>query len=186
MDAATVIPAVFKAWHCAAEKHRDQRRKGAEASPYVNHLIEVAEVLAREGGVSDVLTLQAAMLHDTLEDTETTAAELDARFGVEVRRIVAEVTDEQQLSKAEQKRLQITLARQLSERAKLVKLADKIANLRSLLHAPPVDWSLHQKRAYVAWSERVGEGLRGCNQRLERSFDAAVAKGRRSLGAPVP
>src|SRR5262245_32246889 len=184
MDAATAIPAVLTALHFAADKHRDQRRKGAEASPYVNHLIEVAELLAREGGVSDVLTLQAAILHDTLEDTETTPAELDARFGLEVRRIVEEVTDDQRLSTAERKRLQITQARQLSERAKVVKLADKIANLRSLVHAPPVDWSLKQKREYVAWSDRVGEGLRGCNVQLERSFDAAVAKGRRSLGVP--
>ena len=186
MDASTAIPALFKALHFAADKHRDQRRKGAEASPYVNHLIEVAELLAREGGVTDVLTLQAAILHDTLEDTETTLAELDARFGVEVRRIVEEVTDDQRLSNAERKRLQIVHARHLSERAKLVKLADKIANLRSLVQAPPVDWSLKQKREYVAWSERVGEGLRGCNRKLEESFDAAVAKGRQSFGISLP
>jgi len=182
MDASTALPALLKALHFAADKHRDQRRKGAEASPYVNHLIEVAELLAREGGVTDVITLQAAILHDTLEDTETTPAELDAHFGVEVRRIVEEVTDEKQFSQIERKRLQITHARHLSDRAKLVKLADKIANLHSLVHAPPVTWSLKQKREYVAWSERVGEGLRGRNERLERSFDAAVTKGRRSLG----
>ena len=175
------ISAILTALHFAADKHRDQRRKGAEASPYVNHLIEVAELLAREGEVTDVITLQAAILHDTLEDTETTPAELDARFGVEVRRIVEEVTDDKQLSYAERKRLQIAHARHLSERAKLVKLADKIANLRSLLHAPPVQWSLKQKREYVAWSDRVGEGLRGCNRQLEESFDAEVAQGRRNL-----
>lgn len=182
MDASTALPALLKALHFAADKHRDQRRKGAEASPYVNHLIEVAEVLAREGGVTDVITLQAAILHDTLEDTETTPSDLDVRFGVEVRRIVEEVTDDKQFSKTERKRLQITHARHLSERAKLVKLADKIANLRSLVHTPPVEWSLKQKREYITWSDRVGEGLRGCNERLERSFDAAVTKGRRSLG----
>src|SRR5262245_59137650 len=180
MDAS--ISAILTALHFAADKHRDQRRKGAEASPYVNHLIEVAELLAREGEVTDVITLQAAILHDTLEDTETAPAELDARFGVEVRRIVEEVTDDKQLSKAERKRLQITHAQHLSERAKLVKLADKIANLRSLMHAPPVEWSLKQKREYVAWSDRVGEGLRGCNRQLEESFDAAVAQGRQNLG----
>lgn len=183
MDAS--ISAILTALHFAADKHRDQRRKGAEASPYVNHLIEVAELLAREGKVTDVITLQAAILHDTLEDTETTPAELDARFGGEVRRIVEEVTDDKQLSNAERKRLQIAHARHLSERAKLVKLADKIANLGSLMHAPPVEWSLKQKREYVAWSDRVGEGLRGCNERLEQSFDAAVAKGRRSLGVSL-
>ena len=182
MDVATALPAVLKALHFAADKHRDQRRKGVEASPYVNHLIEVAELLAREGEVTDVITLQAAILHDTLEDTETTSAELDACVGAEVRRIVEEVTDDQQLSKVERKRLQIAQARHLSERAKLVRLGDKIANLRSLLHAPLVQWSLKQKREYVAWSDRVGEGLRGCNRKLEKSFATAVAKGRQSLG----
>jgi (p)ppGpp synthase/HD superfamily hydrolase len=185
MDVSIALPAVLKALHFAADKHRDQRRKGAEASPYVNHLIEVAELLAREGGVTDVITLQAAILHDTLEDTETSPEELDAHFSVVVRRIVEEVTDDQVLSKAERKRLQIVHARHLSERAKLVKLADKIANLRSLLLAPPVKWSLKQKQEYVAWSDRVGEGLRGCNEQLEASFDAAVAKARQSLGSVV-
>jgi guanosine-3',5'-bis(diphosphate) 3'-pyrophosphohydrolase len=101
---------------------------------------------------------------------------------MEVRRIVEEVTDDQILSKAERKRLQIVHARHLSERAKLVKLADKIANLRSLLHVPPVQWSLKQKREYVAWSERVEEGLRGCNRKLEDAFAREVTKGRRNLG----
>src|ERR1043166_7389512 len=137
MDASIALPALLKALHFAADKHRDQRRKGAEASPYVNHLIEVAELLAREGGVTDLMTLQAAILHDNLEDTETAPAELDAHFGTAVRRIVEEVTDDQTLRKAERRRLQIVHAPHLSERAKLVKLADKIANLRSLLQAPP-------------------------------------------------
>ena len=186
MDIAIALPALLKALHFAADKHRDQRRKGAEASPYVNHLIEVAELLAREGGVSDLLTLQAAVLHDTLEDTETTAAELRAHFGAEVQKIVEEVSDDQTLTKAERRRLQVVHARHLSERAKLVKLADKIANLRSLLHAPPVEWSVKQKREYVAWTERVGEGLRCCNRKLEASFDAAIAKGRQSFGISLP
>jgi (p)ppGpp synthase/HD superfamily hydrolase len=186
MDTSIALPALLKALHFAADKHRDQRRKGAEASPYINHLIEVAEVLAREGGVTDLMTLQAAILHDTLEDTETTPAELDAHFGAVVRQIVEEVSDDQTLTKAERRRLQIVHARQLSERAKLVKLADKIANLRSLLHAPPVDWSLKQKREYVTWSERVGEGLHGCNRKLEESFNAAITKGRQSFGIALP
>jgi len=118
MDASIALPALLKALHFAADKHRDQRRKGAEASPYVNHLIEVAELLAREGGVNDLMTLQAAILHDTLEDTETTPAELDAHFGAVVRSIVEEVTDDQTLTKAERRRLQIVHARHLSERAK--------------------------------------------------------------------
>lgn len=171
-----------RALHFAADKHRDQRRKGAEASPYVNHLIEVAEMLAREG-VTDLSTLQAAILHDTLEDTETTPTELDAVFGVEVRRIVEEVTDDKQLSKAERKRLQIAHAPHLSPRAKLVKLADKISNLRSLVRTPPAEWSLERKQDYVVWSDQVvTAGLRGCHTALERAFDVAIAVGKHELG----
>ncbi len=186
MDAAIALPALLQALHFAADKHRDQRRKGAEASPYVNHLIEVAELLAREGGVTDLLALQAAILHDTLEDTDTTPAELEAHFGAVVRQIVEEVSDDQTLTKAERRRLQIVHAPHLSERAKLVKLADKIANLRSLLHAPPVRWSLKEKRDYVGWSERVGAGLRGCNRKLEEAFAVALAQGRQSFGSSLP
>ena len=114
----------------AAQKHRDQRRKDAEASPYINHPLALADILAREGDVTDARVIAAALLHDTVEDTETTIEELEERFGKRVAAVVAEVTDDKSLPKAERKRLQIVKAGSKSTEAKLVKLADKIANLR--------------------------------------------------------
>lgn len=173
---------ILKALHFAADKHRDQRRKDAEASPYINHPIEVAELLARVGGVTDIATLQAAILHDTLEDTQTTAEELDAAFGVEVRRIVEEVTDDKTLVKAERKRLQIEHAPQISPRAKLVKLADKIANVRAVTRTPPAKWPLERRVDYLTWTEQVVAGLRGCSPALEKLYDEELKEGRRVLG----
>src|ERR1041384_6973072 len=132
MEELNTIALLLKALHFAANKHRDQRRKDIDASPYINHPIEVAETLARVGGVTDLVTLQAAILHDTIEDTTTTPEELEAAFGAEVRRVVEECTDDTKLPKADRKRLQIEHAPHLSHRAKLVKLGDKIANVRSV------------------------------------------------------
>ena len=182
MTIPSPISGVLQALHFAANKHRDQRRKGAEASPYINHLIEAAEILTGVGGISDLLTLQAAILHDTLEDTETTPEELDAIFGPEVRRIIEEVTDDKSLTSAARKQMQIDHAPYLSDRAKIVKLADKIANLRSMIETPPTKWSLERKREYLNWSRRVVAGCRGSNEALERLFDDKVREASSSLG----
>ncbi|WP_322050009.1 HD domain-containing protein [Paraburkholderia bannensis] len=157
----------------AAEKHRNQRRKDAHASPYINHPIALANVLANEGDVNDEAVLIAALLHDTIEDTETTAAEIETQFGREVAQIVQEVTDDKRLPKAERKRLQIEHAARISPQAKLVKLADKIANLRDIANSPPADWSLERKREYFAWSKAVVDQLRGVHPQLEAIFDQA-------------
>jgi guanosine-3',5'-bis(diphosphate) 3'-pyrophosphohydrolase len=157
----------------AAHKHRDQRRKDRDASPYINHPIALADVLMNEGGVSDVEVLCAALLHDTVEDTATTHEELVGAFGPRVARIVAEVTDDKALSKAERKRLQVEHAARLSPEAKLVKLADKICNLRDVAERPPADWDLARRREYFDWAKRVVDGLRGAHPRLEAAFDAA-------------
>ena len=157
----------------AAHKHRDQRRKDPEASPYINHPIALADVLVNEGGVSDVEVLCAALLHDTVEDTATTPRELEEAFGPRIARIVAEVTDDKTLSKAERKRLQIEHAGRLSPEAKLVKLADKICNLRDVAERPPAGWDLARRREYFDWAKRVVDGLRGAHPRLEAAFDAA-------------
>src|SRR5207237_8837529 len=132
----------------AAHKHRDQRRKDAEASPYINHPIALADVLVNEGGVTDVEVLCAALLHDTVEDTATTHEELVNAFGSRVARIVAEVTDDKTLPKAERKRLQIEHAASVSSEAKLVKLADKLCNLRDVADRPPAKWDLERRREY--------------------------------------
>jgi GTP diphosphokinase / guanosine-3',5'-bis(diphosphate) 3'-diphosphatase len=164
---------LLKALAFAAHKHRDQRRKDAEASPYINHPIALADVLVNEGGVSDVEVLCAALLHDTVEDTATTHEELAGAFGPRIARIVAEVTDDKALAKAERKRLQVEHAAALSREAKLVKLADKICNLRDVAQRPPASWDLARRREYFDWAKRVVDGLRGVHPRLEAAFDAA-------------
>lgn len=160
----------------AARKHRDQRRKDAEASPYINHPIALAHVLVQEGGIDDPIVLAAALLHDTIEDTETSRDELREKFGTEIAAIVAEVTDDKRLPKQERKRLQIEHAGTLSPRARLIKLADKICNLRDVVGAPPADWSLKRRREYFDWAKAVVDGLRGVNAKLEGVFDATFAR----------
>ena len=164
---------LLKALAFAAHKHRDQRRKDAEASPYINHPIALADVLVNEGGVTDVEVLCAALLHDTVEDTATTPAELAEAFGERVAGIVAEVTDDTKLPKAERKRLQVEHAGTLSRQAKLVKLADKICNLRDVALRPPASWDIERRREYFDWAKRVVDGLRGVHPALEAAFDAA-------------
>src|SRR5262245_58070253 len=164
---------LFRALAFAAHKHRDQRRKDAEASPYINHPIALAEVLAREGGITDVEVLAAALLHDTIEDTQTTAEELEKEFGKRITSIVLEVTDDKSLPKADRKRLQIEHAASVSPGAKLVKLADKICNLRDVVERPPAKWDLERRREYFEWSKRVIDRLRGAHPALEAAFDQA-------------
>lgn len=159
----------------AADKHRDQRRKDHRASPYINHPIALAHVLAFEADVFESDVLIAAVLHDTLEDTATTIAELSHRFGSDIAQVVAEVSDDTTLPRLERKKLQIEHAPQLSRTAKLVKLADKICNLRDMAHNPPRGWDLARRREYFDWARDVIDGLRGTHARLEQLFDEAYA-----------
>lgn len=159
----------------AAHKHRDQRRKDRAQSPYINHPIAVAATLW-DHGVRDTTVLLAAILHDTLEDTATTRDELVAEFGEAVAAVVCEVTDDKQLPKERRKELQVEHAPHLSREAKLVKLADKLCNLRDLVDSPPHDWPLERKQQYFAWSLRVVAGLRGVHAELERAFEEQLAR----------
>ncbi|HEY0776549.1 MAG TPA: HD domain-containing protein [Gemmatirosa sp.] len=179
-DAARLLAAV----DFAAARHRYQRRKDGEGSPYINHCVAVATVLATVGGVTDVDTLAAALLHDTVEDTGTTPDELEHAFGLAVSGIVAEVTDDKSLPKSERKRLQIVHARTASRAARLVKLGDKICNVRDVTHAPPAGWSDERRLAYLRWSAEVVDGCRGTNAALEAEFDRLLAEGLIALGAP--
>lgn len=160
----------------AADRHRNQRRKDADASPYINHPIALLNVLVIEGGISDIDVLAGALLHDTIEDTETTADELEAAFGPIIRRIVEEVTDDKSLPKAARKQAQIDHAPYLSDQARLVKLADKICNLRDVAETPPPDWSLERRQQYFDWARQVVDGLRGAHDQLEAAFDQAFAR----------
>ena len=167
---------VLEALAFAAHKHRDQRRKDAAASPYINHPIALANVLVREGAVSEPEVVAAALLHDTLEDTQTSPGELRTAFGERVARVVEEVTDDKSLPKAERKRLQIEHAPGLSPEAKLVKLADKICNLRDVADRPPAQWDLRRRQEYFDWAKAVIDRLRGVHPGLEAAFDAAYSR----------
>jgi guanosine-3',5'-bis(diphosphate) 3'-pyrophosphohydrolase len=162
---------ILNAAQFAARKHRDQRRKDAAASPYINHPLMLANILREEGKVEDAIVIAAALLHDTIEDTETSYEELRGQFGDEIAEIVAEVTDTKWLKKASRKRLQISKAARASHGAKLVKLADKISNLRDIVASPPKDWSLERKREYFDWAKQVVDQIRGTNAKLERRVD---------------
>ena len=167
---------MLEALQFAAVKHRDQRRKDLEASPYINHPIALANILWREGGVTDPTVICAALLHDTVEDTETTADELAKHFGKKIASIVMEVTDDKSLDKAVRKRLQIEHAPHLTREAKLVKLADKISNVRDMLASPPAHWPMRRRREYFDWAKKVVDALRGAHPTLEAIFDEAYSQ----------
>ena len=171
---------LLEAIQFAAEKHRIQKRKD-EITPYINHPIALAHVLAVEGGIDDPIVLCAAILHDTIEDTGTTADELRTRFGDEVTNVVLEVTDDKSLPKEVRKRLQVEHASSRSRRAKLLKLADKICNLRDLTDSPPPKWSPERRREYFTWAQAVVFGLRGIHPGLESVFDQAYTRGTEGL-----
>ena len=160
----------------AAHRHRDQRRKNADASPFINHPIAVAQILCAQAGVDDIETLCAALLHDTIEDTKTTRQMLEERFGRAIAGIVSEVTDDKSLTSQERKRLQIEHAASLSAPAGLVKLADKISNLRDVADDPPADWSMERRQKYFDWAKQVVDQLRGRHAALERIFDTVFSK----------
>ncbi len=173
---------LLKAIEFASRKHSTQRRKDAEASPYINHPIAVTRLLADTGGITDLVTLIAAVLHDTIEDTETTPSELDEHFGQTVRKVVEEVTDDKVLDKVVRKERQIEHAPHLSRRAKAIKLADKIANVRDVMDSPPPDWPLARRIEYLDWTEKVVAGCRGTNDGLEKLYDEVLKKGRMKFG----
>ncbi len=175
------IVRMAKAIDFAAREHSPQRRKGAAAEPYVNHLAEVAALVAEATQGADANLVIAAYLHDTIEDCEVPYEILLAEFGKDVADLVREVTDDKNLLKAERKRLQVEHARSATPRAKHIKLADKISNLNSILASPPADWSAERKREYFEWAAKVVAGCRGVNSWLEARFDAAYAR-RAGLG----
>ncbi|MFT5368987.1 MAG: guanosine-3',5'-bis(diphosphate) 3'-pyrophosphohydrolase [Candidatus Latescibacterota bacterium] len=175
---------LLKAANFAAEKHRDQRRKDAEQTPYINHPISVAETL-RIFGVDDENVLVAAILHDVLEDTSTSPGEIAQAFGMEVLAIVQEVTDNKSLAKQMRKDLQVESAFTLSEGARWVRLADKICNLQDMAERPPVDWSIERLLQYVDWCERVIKQMPNINESLETRFETVCEDARRSFLAQL-
>ena len=170
------IQAILSAARFAAEKHADQRRKGDAAEPYVNHLIEVADLVASALDEPDTGLVIAALLHDSIEDAGVTSEDLALRFGADVADLVGEVTDDKSLPQQERKRLQVENAPKKSVRAQTIKLADKISNLRSILTSPPADWDFERKREYFGWAKRVVDGLTAPNPTLKAEFENTIKK----------
>jgi (p)ppGpp synthase/HD superfamily hydrolase len=172
---------IARAWHFASKRHVDQRRRGVAEEPYVNHLAEVAELVAEATEGRDAALVAAAVLHDAVEDTVTTHEELVRMFGEDVAGLVAEVTDDKNVLKERRKRLQVEKAAGKSERARTLKVADKTSNLRSLAKSPPGEWSPERMLEYVAWAREVVDQMRGTNEWLEARFDEAAREACRAL-----
>ncbi len=168
--------AILSAAHFAAQKHTRQKRKGEAGEPYVNHLLEVAQLVSGAVPEPDPHMVMAALLHDTIEDVGVTRDDLVQRFGADVADLVEEVTDDKSLPKPERKRLQVENAPHKSERAQAIKLADKISNLRSMLMSPPAGWDAQRIREYVEWSKRVVNGLAAPNPLLRAEFESTLLR----------
>lgn len=172
---------VLKAAQFAALKHRDQRRKDVESTPYIIHPISVALAIAEIGGIEEPEILAAALLHDTLEDTDTSVSELDEIFGETVRKYVEEVTDDKSLPKEERKQKQIEHAATLSRGASLIKLGDKISNVSDVSHSPPAGWDTERRKQYLDWAEAVINNCPKVNTALEENFSEVLDNGRNIL-----
>ena len=172
---------ILKATHFAAQKHREQRRKDEYASPYIIHPISVALAIAQIGGVDDPEILAAALLHDTIEDTDTTSEELEEQFGEQVCKYVLEVSDDKNLPKAERKKRQIEYAKTLSKGAALIKLGDKISNVTDVINNPPSDWDINRRKAYLDWAEAVIKNCPQVNEKMENKFQEVLSSGRKKL-----
>ncbi|KAI4457482.1 guanosine-3'5'-bis(diphosphate) 3'-pyrophosphohydrolase mesh1 [Holotrichia oblita] len=165
------IKEVIRCVNFAAIKHKNQRRKDPEETPYINHPIGVAHILTQEANITDIAVIQAALLHDTVEDTDTSFEEIEQHFGTKVRGIVVEVTDDKRLPSKERKALQIKHAGSSSYEAKLVKLADKLHNLRDLERCTPKGWSKVRVEEYFKFSKQVTDGLKGTNTIMEERLE---------------
>lgn len=165
------VQGILKAANFAAQRHAGQKRKGAAAEPYVNHLIEVAHLISTALPDADTNLIMAALLHDSVEDAAVKRSEIEELFGIDVADLVMEVTDDKSLPKAERKRLQIVNAPKKSIRAQAIKLADKISNLRAILHSPPADWTAERKQEYVQWAKQVVDALPNPDPTLKAKFE---------------
>ena len=164
----------------AAEQHRDHRRKGKTAAPYINHPIAVAEQLARAGHEDNTDLLMAAVLHDVVEDTETEAEDLEALFGPKVTQFVMEVSDDKSLEAYERKKLVVRNIAEKSPEAQLIKLSDIVANVYDVIHHPP-NWDDQRKGWYFDWCENVVDKIRGTHKDLEAQFDELILEARKGL-----
>jgi guanosine-3',5'-bis(diphosphate) 3'-pyrophosphohydrolase len=176
---------IFTAAIFAARKHQGQVRKDDRQSPYITHPLQVAQTLWDIGGVRETQTLIAAILHDTIEDTATTRAEILEGFGEEILMIVLEVTDDKSQEKMTRKRIQVLHAPSLSKPARLIKLGDKLVNCCDILKNPPSNWPLTRRQNYIQWGADVIAQIRGTNAALEEAFDAMLAEAQAQLNFTI-
>ncbi len=185
MTSEMQLDLILEAINFATRKHQGQVRKDRRASPYITHPISVTRVLWQIGGIRDIQILSAAILHDTIEDTNTNEEEIQERFGENVLKVVLEVTDDKSLEKIERKRRQVAHAAELSQAAKLIKLGDKLINCRDILESPPKDWTLERRRDYIQWAADVVFEIRGTNAGLEEAFDQILHEAETQLGFTI-
>lgn len=170
------VQIVLRAANLAARWHAAQKRKGAAAEPYINHLLEVAGLVADATDGADAELVAAALLHDSIEDCEVPQTVLNDHFGSRVASLVIEMTDDKTLDKAVRKRKQIETASTKSHDAKILKMADKISNLRAVADSPSPDWSVTRRLDYIAWSKEVVTNLGLDHPTLTEQFERAVLK----------
>ena len=169
------VKSLLTAATLAATWHAQQTRKGSNREPYVNHLLDVAALIAAHVDEPSTDLLIAALLHDAIEDQGISPEEIEVRFGSRVLALVQEVSDDKTLPKAVRKQLQIEKTAHKSHDAKVLTLADKISNLTSLAQNLPADWDSLRLVEYVEWARKVVDQLRGTSAALEVRFDAAAA-----------
>jgi (p)ppGpp synthase/HD superfamily hydrolase len=169
-----ILVKVMQAADAAAKWHVHQRRKGAAEEPYINHLLEVAALVAEASKGKDPDLVIVALLHDAIEDHEVPRSVIAKRFGEKVAALVEEVTDDKSLEKQDRKRMQVEAAPKKSRGAKMIKLADKTSNLSAIATSPPPGWSIKRRLEYVKWAREVEAGLKGVSPFLERRFEDAA------------
>lgn len=165
--------------------HQNQRRKGRSKRPYIGHCIEVASTLVSVGKVEDVNVIVAALLHDVVEDTDITNDQIREKYGDLVAGLVAEVTDDKNLKKKQRKELQVEHAPALSPGAKLIKIADKISNVREIANDPPKKWGVSRQKKYFDWAERVVNAMGSLDPEMRLVFDKTLADSRALLDEPA-
>lgn len=168
---------IFKALQYASIKHKGQIRKGRDRAAYINHPIAVANTIINVGKIEDENTIIAALLHDVIEDTDTTEQDISEAFNSEIAQIVLEVSDDKHLSIEERKALQIKNAPHLSDEAKIIRVADKICNIRDVIDFPPITWNKKRKIIYLNWTRNIVDQIRNTNISLETLFDKYYTEG---------
>ncbi|EFO18322.1 hypothetical protein LOAG_10172 [Loa loa] len=170
------ISLIIEAVDLAARRHRQQRRKDAAQTPYVNHPIGVAYILTSEGQITDTTTIIAAILHDIVEHTKTTDEEIRKMFGDEIADIVKECTMVRSMKREARMKSELEKASKLSHKAKLVQLADKLNNIRDIERGTPLGWTKQHVTEYIIFAKDLLSKIRGIHGPLESALDDIINK----------